>query len=215
MKLDFNTKLVIFDLDGTLLDSMQAWHDIDVQFFKNHNMDVPSDYHTMIAHMNLAMIAKYTKETYNFSETEEEIISNWYEMASEIYANEVTLKPGALEFLENLKQNGVKMAVATANDEPIYLPCLKRLNILHYFSYINDINKCGKNKDNPKIFTDINEALNISIENTYVAEDTIKAINTAKDAGYMILAVKEKTVYEDAKKAVADIYIEDFNGLGL
>ena len=96
-------KGAIFDLDGTLLDSMGVWDQVDIDFLKKRNLPMPDDYKQKIAAMGFPEAARYTIERFGFSETPEMLLQEWREMAREAYALHVDLKPGAKEYLEKLK----------------------------------------------------------------------------------------------------------------
>ena len=98
-------KLIIFDLDGTLLDSCKIWKEVDINFFNKRNLLMPSTYSQDISHMGLTAASKYTKETFNLKESPEEIIKEWEEAVLEKYKNEVKLKPYARRFLNQCKKN--------------------------------------------------------------------------------------------------------------
>lgn len=186
---------VIFDMDGTLIDSTGLWHEIDKQFFLKRNMELPKDYAQNIVHLGLAQAAKYTKETYGLKESEQEIMDEWHQMSLDMYRNDVQLKPGALELLKYFKKKGIKMAIATANDEALYMPCIERLGIGKYFSHIADVNNVKEGKQSAKIYQFLAEKMNVSKENVLVVEDMPTCIKTAYDNGFITVAV-----YDDASK---------------
>ena len=108
-------KGVIFDLDGTLVDSMWMWKQIDVEFLGRYGLEVPKDLERVIEGMSFSETAVYFKERFQLPMTLDEIKSTWNQMALDKYSNEVKLKPGADEFLQYLSQNGVAMGIATSN----------------------------------------------------------------------------------------------------
>ena len=123
-----NFKGAIFDLDGTLLDSMSLWHKVDIAFFENRKMAIPEGYIQAISPMGTYNAAVYTKETYNIKESIEEIIDEWRVIAKKEYSEHVKLKNGAKEYLLRLKEKGVKLAVATASDKDLFELFIKLYN---------------------------------------------------------------------------------------
>jgi phosphoserine phosphatase len=129
--MDFNA--AIFDLDGTILDSMDVWEHIDIQFLKKRNLPVPENYVTEICARSFEEAAQYTIDLFGLQETVEGIIEEWNNMAVEEYSNHVGLLPHALDYLLRLKEHGIKLAVATGLPEKLYMPCLKNNSILELF----------------------------------------------------------------------------------
>ena len=124
MKFIYNAvKAAIFDLDGTLTDSMGIWEKVDVDFLTSHGIDVPDDYSEKIYHMSFKESATYTIETFGLPYTVEEIWKLWNEMARHEYSENVYLKPYAKEFLESLKARGIKLGIATALTRDLFTPC--------------------------------------------------------------------------------------------
>jgi len=208
-------KLAILDLDGTLIDSTGIWHEIDRQFFAKRGMEIPKDYFENICHLGLKATAHFTKTTYGIRETEEEMLQEWRDASLHQYKEVIQLKPHAKEFLEYLKNNGVKMAVATANDRELYEPCLKRLGIYAFFDYIADVNSVKEGKHSPKLYESILNHFDIKKENTMVLEDIVTGLKTAYQNGYLTIAVDDiasrNTI--DEKKKYSDKYIEDLREL--
>ena len=210
-----NIKGIIFDLDGTLFDSCGMWHDIDVKFFKKRNMDIPDDFNKKIAPLGLNKAAEFAKREYNLSDEIEDIIEEWHEMAIYEYTNNVLIKPYVKEFLEHLKQNGIKMAIATANDDKFYMPCLKRNNILEYFDYICDVNEFKGSKNDPGIYLHAAQKLNLNPNEIAVFEDIPNAIKSAKNGGFYVVAVDDlnEINLKEEKKELADMFISSFSEL--
>ncbi len=200
----------IFDLDGTILDSLGVWHEIDVRFFKMHNMEVPAMYHKEIAHLSLEKIAVLTKKKYGFKESTQEICNIWRNMAQNIYKTNVKLKPYVVDLLNYLKDNNVKLAVATANEDYLYVPCLKELGVYDYFSLFNDLNKAKCIKKDENFFKETALSMNLNTHNIVVFEDTFEAIEASKNEGFITIAVKENTHHENEKKIIANHYVNDF-----
>ena len=109
-------KAVIFDLDGTLVDSMWMWGDIDVEYLAAHGHSCPPDLPKAIEGMSFTETAVYFKERFALPETIEEIKKDWVELSIEKYRNEVGLKPGVLEFLESLASYKIPVGIATSNE---------------------------------------------------------------------------------------------------
>lgn len=203
---------VIFDMDGTLIDSTGIWHEIDIKFFSERNMELPTDYAQHIVHLGLRQAAKYTKETYNLSDSIADILKEWHNLSLDMYQNHVLLKPGVLEVLELFKKNNVKMAIATANDEELYMPCIERLGIGKYFDFIADVNASQEGKQSAKIYLDLTKLMNSKPENTLVFEDMPTCIKTAHKNGFITVAVYDDNSkdFDQVKRDNSDLFIDNF-----
>lgn len=210
---EFNT--VIFDMDGTLIDSTGIWHEIDKEFFAKRGMELPKDYAQHIVHLGLTQAAVYTKETYHLKESIQEIMQEWHDMSIDMYKYHVPLKEGALELLKLFKKNGVKMAIATANDEPLYRPCIDRLGIGEYFDEIADVNTAKEGKQSAKIYLDLAKKLASEPRNTLVLEDMPTCVKTAFKSGFLTVAVYDDAskAYDQEKKDNSNMFINNFSEL--
>ena len=208
-------KAVIFDMDGTLIDSTGIWHEIDVNFFAKRGMELPNDYAQHIVHLGLKQAAIYTKETYHLEESIQDIMNEWHNMSIDMYRYKVELKPHALELLKTFKQNNIKMAIATANDEPLYKPCIDRLNIGEYFDFIADVNSAKEGKQSAKIYLDLAKLMGEKPENVLVLEDMPMCVKTANRSGFITVAVYDNASkeYNQDKKNNSLLFIDDFSEL--
>lgn len=206
-------KGAIFDLDGTLIDSMGVWKQIDIDFLGKRGLTVPSDYLDDITPMGFEAAATYTIERFGFPETREEIIREWYDMAIYSYSNTVPLKKGAMEYLKMLKQRNIKMAVATASDKQLVIPALMNNGVLDLFDNITTIQEVKRGKGFPDVYDKAAERMSIPTNECIVFEDILAGIQGAKMGGYRAVAVHDEHSIESVEvmKEKADVYIMDFS----
>lgn len=210
---DIDIQAAIFDLDGTLLDSTSLWKDIDKAFFRRRNMEVPKDYAKNIIHLGLEETAIYTKNTFNLKDSPEEILNEWRNASLEAYTYHLCLKAGAKEFLEKLYNGGVILAVATANAEELYAPCLKRQGIDRYFNVVMDTKNVKEGKQSPRLYKEISHKLGVEPSRTMVFEDIAIGLKTAKESGYITIGIDDINSKDDEvnKRKYSDFYITDFS----
>lgn len=209
-------KGAIFDLDGTLLDSMDVWSEVDRIFFaKRGIMAVPEDFVKMIAPMGFKAAATYTINRFHFLEKEEDIVAEWCGLAREAYADKIVLKPFAKEYLEVLKERNIQLAAATASDASLFEPCLIHNKILDYFDVIVTVRDVKRGKGFPDIYNLAAENMGLSAEECVVFEDILKGIEGAKAGGFLTVGIEEKhsaSQKEEIQKT-SDIYITSWKEL--
>lgn len=182
----------IFDLDGTLLDSMYVWHHIDDVYFARRGMKTPPDYGRALAGLSYRESAEYTRKRFGFSEPWEKIVQEWTELAREEYALHVPFKSGAREYLLALKAAGVKLAVATALPEYLYRPCLSHLGALDYFEVLCSTDDTGgRGKKHGEVFLLAAERMGVAPEKCAVFEDTLEGMRGAKRADMLAYCVRD------------------------
>lgn len=215
MKILEDIKAVLFDLDGTLVDSMWMWKDIDIEFLGKYGIEFPGDLQSDIEGMSFSETAIYFKNRFNLQPTLEEIKEEWHQMAWHKYANEVPLKDGALDFLCYLKECGIKAGIATSNSRPLVDLLIDKLQIGDYFASIRTSCEVEKGKPSPEIYLLVAEDLGVRVEQCLVFEDVIHGIMAGKNAGMQVCAVYDEFTEEDteAKKELADYYIKSFKEL--
>jgi HAD superfamily hydrolase (TIGR01509 family) len=202
----------IFDLDGTLLDSMAIWDNFGADYLKSKKIVSPDDLYQTLKPMSLLQAVDYFKESFQLNDTAEEMIQQFSDIIGVKYKQEVTLKPHVAEFLEVLKNRNVRMCVATATDRKQAEETLKNLGVAHYFSFILTCTEVGSGKDHPEIFEQALKRLGTDKKETVVFEDALHAIMTAKEAGFRVIGIHDFSAEEDAEriKKVADSYIHSF-----
>ena len=148
--LDF--KAAIFDLDGTLIDSMGVWEDIDIDFLAKRHLSVPEGYISEISAKSFKEAAEYTISLFGLKERAEDIIEEWNQMAIDEYSHHVPLKPYAKEYLLFLKGQGIKLGVATALPKVLYEPVLKNNGIYALFDALASTDEVVHGKGSPDIY---------------------------------------------------------------
>ena len=213
MKKIENIKLFLFDLDGTILDYLKIWNDIDLLFFKNHNLIMGEDYHIAIAPLTLEETATYTKNTYKLDIDEEQIMKEWSDLAIKEYAENVNLKKGVKEFLDYLKNKNVHLAIATSCNEEMFKPCLERYGIVSYFEHFYTSQNLKINKSNTNFFKEILNEYKIEPDQILFFEDSLASMKCAKSLGFNVVAVMDKKWEKQKEEIIAssDDQIEDFS----
>lgn len=205
-------KAVIFDLDGTLVDSMWMWKAIDIEYLGRYGCQCPPLLQKEIEGMSFSETAMYFKETFKLPDTLEEIKQAWVEMSIEKYRSEVPLKAGVRPFLEFLKQEGIAMGIATSNGREMVNVVLESLNIASFFQVIATACEVAAGKPAPDIYLNVAERLGVSPERCMVFEDVPAGILAGKAAGMTVCAVKDEfsAGMQEEKLRLADYYIEDY-----
>ena len=203
----------IFDIDGTLIDSMGLWHQVDVDFFRAHNAELPEGYSTTVAQMGAWRTAEYTIELLGLRETPEELLSIWNRMLQDEYLYRVPLKSMAKECVARLKTQGVKLAIATALLPELYEPVLKRTGLYPFFDAFLSSSEIKCEKSRPDIYLLAAERMGAAPGRCVVFEDIVAGIQGAKAAGMFTVGVYDRWSQTDqpALAAAADLYIKDFS----
>lgn len=208
-------KAAIFDLDGTLLDSMGMWVQIDKDFLAKRGIQLTMDYFDDITTMGFEEAARYTIERFGFPETPQQIMEEWREMSEHHYRHAVELKPYVREYLQQLAQDGVRIAAATASERSIMLETLERHGILKYFETVVCVAEVGRGKGFPDIYEEVARQLDLAAADCMVFEDILAGIQGAKDGGFPAVGVYDEASAKDraAMELLADRYIESFSEL--
>jgi len=206
-------KGAIFDMDGTLIDSLMLWDIIWEAFGKKYGVDNfrPSDEaDKAIRTMTLKDGMKMIYDQYGIGESGEELLEEANRIIREFYCEKVQLKAGVRDFLDNCRSRGIKMCIASATGPKLLQCAIDHCEIGSYFSGILSCAKIGKGKDQPDIYLAAMEQLGTTKEDTCVFEDSAVAIDTAHKMGLKTVAIYDKFNYgQEQMKQTADAYIAE------
>lgn len=208
-----NKKAVIFDLDGTLVDSMWMWKQIDIDFLSERGISYPSNLESEIEGMSFDETAEYFAKTFPIKETPDELKVIWNDMARENYEKKVPLKRGAKEFLIYLKEQKIKTGIATSNSRDLLESVSKAHDLFSYIDVFLTSDEVKKGKPAPDVFLKVAEKLNVLPKDCLVFEDIPNGILAGKHAGMEVCAVEDRYSMDliSKKRKLADYYINDYN----
>ena len=214
-------KAVIFDMDGTLACSMGVWRKIEIQFLDRRGIVMPDDYGAALRTMSYQEAAAYTISRFSLPETIPDVIREWHEMAVFEYGHTIELKDGAKEFIEALRKQGVKIALATVSSRELYEPFLRNKGIYQYFDVCVDTSQVQRGKGYPDIYLFAVQELSRSLEHPIapsdciVFEDVLQAVQAARSGGFQTCGVYDSSSDEEwsAIQMAADMTIESFTQL--
>ena len=212
---DTHLQGAIFDLDGTLLDSMWVWAAVDRSFLGARGFDVPEDYVEAIAHLGLTAAAEYTIARFELNETVAEISAEWDRLARTAYEEQVMLKPFAKEYLLSLKARGIRLAAATASPDALYIPALKHNGIYDLFDAFTTVEEVNMPKGHPAIYLKAAQKLGLLPQNCVVFEDILPGIAGAKQGGFYAVGVFDPSAAAQKREicSLCDRYIYSFEEL--
>lgn len=208
-------KGAIFDVDGTLLDSMGIWKDVGVRYLNSIGVEAEPDLGTILFTMSIQEGAEYIKEHYHLSQETDEIEQSVLDIISDYYKETAPLKSGAVELLEKLRNSNISMTIASSNNKKEIEMAFERLGIAKYFDRIFTCEEAGAGKTKPDIYLQAAEYLGSRPEETLIFEDVIHAVRTAKKAGFQVVGIYDEASKDDQEEIQreADCYCRDWREL--
>jgi len=207
--------LILFDLDGTLIDSNGVWIEVDEQFLGRYGFEVTEEYRHAVGHSIFPVAAQYTKEYCHLDLTIEEIMEQWMDLARDSYAHHIPLKPGVKEYLTHKKAEGERMAILTACVPELCFSLLARHGLTDTFEQVIFAQEMGLEKKNPEVYLRAAEQLHISPEECTFFEDGPGNCAAAKSAGMTVVGIYDP-FYETRQEELRGLchqYIRSFEEL--
>lgn len=206
----------IFDLDGTLINSMWVWESILTEFLEKTSVAADPDLVNQVSYMNVTQSSKYICGLFpELGMTPQEVRKQWIDATLDAYTNRIKLKDGAYEFLKKLKDSGIKLAIATSCPEELATACMKSNGIYEMIDFFAFAEKLGTNKSNPQFFLDVLEKLDSTPQTAMLFEDIKTALVTANSIGLKTVIVEDESSSPDREylKENSYRYIKDYKEL--
>lgn len=207
--------MLIFDMDGTLIDSNGVWKEVDIAFLAKRGFPYTREYYQGVAHTIFPKAAVFTKAYCKLEESTEEIMAEWMEMAGDAYATRVPVKPGVREYLEQCRDKGERMIVLTSAVPEHCRSAMTHLGLMEFFETIFFAHDLNLEKKDPDIFLLAAEKCGVRPEECTLYDDSVDACRGAKAAGMHAVGVFDPyfRVSEAEMRAVCDGYIHSFTEL--
>ena len=205
---------VIFDLDGTLMDSMDSWSAMWEDLVDEFHLTRPARFTQDITPLGAVGTAKYMQKL-GLNMEVDDIIAMFRDRIQNAYKDDILPKPGVPAYLERLHRRGIPMCILTATPRAIVLPCLERNGLSKYFSFVSSCDDVHMPKGNPQIYALTIDRLGTTMENTVFFDDNLEALTAGHTAGLYTVGVFDKSSEADRPQieAITDRYITSFEEL--
>ncbi len=206
----------IFDLDGTLLDSMQVWQDVDRRFLEKYGLEWNPEISQNVKKMTLDESALYFIHELKVPISLNQIKAEWESMVADEYYNNIQLKPGAMSIVKQMYACAHKMTVATSCNRGHAIAAMNRLKISRYFEYVKTVKDVGgKSKKYPDLFYYCAKAMDTDVDRTIVFEDLLLPIKVAHEAGFVTCAIQDELSAHEKEEIMkySDYYFKSFKDI--
>ena len=201
-------KGAIFDVDGTLLDSMWIWQETFRSFMERHHVPVPEGANETMFHLSLGEAAGYIYRELNVGSSGQEVLDEIWQIARSLYGSGGKLKPGAYDFLADLKANGVPMVIVTSGEREMVASTFAGLGIDHYFTEILAATNEGVSKREPDLYLRAADIMGAQPRDTWVFEDALYAISVVRGLGFHAIGIEDGQREKDREQILAKV--DDF-----
>lgn len=208
-------QVAIFDFDGTLFDSAGYWERIIFTYLNERGIEPPNDIMSIAKPLGISGTAALFKTQFELMESQSEIVSCWRSKMGKNYRYHIPIKDFARQYIEYLRQSGVRIALATAMERDFITPALMRTEILGLFDLIVTIADVNADKNSPKIFLHCAEEFNTPPCECTVFEDSPKAAAICKKAEFRVVGVYDGISKDDyaLMQPICDRFIFSFDEL--
>lgn len=197
-------KAAIFDLDGTLIDSMTMWRNLGKNFLEKRNIEMTEKIANDMTTMSLKMSSAYLKNIVGLNGTIDDIYQEFKDIIMNFYLNEVKEKEKAFETLKNYKEKGYAVVLGTATSDEFVEPLLERFNIKKYFDLVQTCDMVNIKKNDKEYFNKIAQKLEISPQEIFLFDDAPFALEAAREAGIITVGVYDHESREYWDRIVAE-----------
>lgn len=206
-------KAVIFDLDGTVVDSMWMWKAIDIEYLGRYGIPLPDGLQKRLSGMSFTEVANLFQKELHIPETIENIKNAWNQMAMDKYRHEIKTKPGVVHFLQKLREKGIRTGIATSNSKELAMAALQGQKLSEYFDEVHTACEVAHGKPSPDLYLYVAECLRVTPSECLVFEDLSEGLLAAKAAGMRTCGIEDpfSAEYREEKKKLADYYIESYD----
>ena len=204
-------KGVIFDVDGTLIDSMGIWSQVDAMYLEKHGFQATEELSRQFSTMTMESSLQYMKDTFHIKDSIEIMLHDILSLVRDFYLHKVSLKSGMKELILTCHKNHIPMMICTSNEKSLIYETMERFGLADYFMYILTSDEVGSGKDNPEIYYKACQYMNSKPENTYVFEDAIHAASCAYKNHFQLIGVYDdySQMYEKKIKEMSVHFIKE------